>query len=260
MKVEFKDAEGKYYPLDLAFESFDDNHNDNNNDKLRLSSTDDSLLIGNISIRLVKSNDQNFHVTTVKKARSSSPREAERIAEMISFPVDQSDSILTLPIAFPITTETKFRNQQVRVQIEVPVGKEIYINDRANNLQSYSVRGNGNGFTFDWDNDNGYNYMWTSGSWYIMTDRGLERKDGQEDSSIDNRIENFQRKIKEMDGTVDSVSMKIENGDTTVDIKIRTNDLADVADDEEQTEAEEPKSWKGRRVLLTALDFIRINR
>ena len=153
---------------------------------------------------------------------------------MISFQVDQSDSILTLPIAFPITTETKFRNQQVRVQIEVPVGKEIFINDRANNLQSYSVRGNGNGFTFDWDNDNGYNYMWTSGKWYIMTERGLERKGEEEGSIIDDRIENFKQKIKEMDGSVDSVSMKIENGDTTVDIKIRTNDLADVADEEEE--------------------------
>jgi len=243
MKVEFKDAEGKYYPLDIAFEGFDDNNdNENNVDKLRLSSTDDSLLIGNISITILKSNDQNFHVTTVKKARSSSPRDAERIAEMISFPVDQSDSILTLPIAFPITTETKFRNQQVRVQIEVPVGKEIFINDRANNLQSYSVRGNGNGFTFDWDNDNGYNYMWTSGSWYIMTDRGLERKDGQEDSSIDNRIENFKKKIKEMNGSVDSVSIKIENGDTTVDMNIRTNALADVAEEEEGSALANAKS------------------
>lgn len=234
MKVEFKDSEGKYYPLDLAFESFDDNHNDNNNDKLRLSSTDDSLLIGNISIRLVKSNDQNFHVTTVKKARSSSPREAERIAEMISFPVDQSDSILTLPIAFPITTETKFRNQQVRVQIEVPVGKEIFINDRAENLNSYTIRTNRDGLTFDWDNDNGYNYMWTSGKWYIMTERGLEAKDRSEGVSNENRIEDFKQKIKEMDGTVDSVSMKIENEDTTVDIKIRTNALSDVADEEEE--------------------------
>jgi phage shock protein PspC (stress-responsive transcriptional regulator) len=237
MKVEFKDAEGKYYPLDIAFESFDDNNdNENNVDKLRLSSSDDSLLIGNISIRILKSNDKNFHITTVKKARSSSPREAERVAEMISFQVDQSDSILTLPIAFPITTETKFRNQQVRVQIEVPVGKEIFINDRAENLNSYrirTIRTNRDGITFDWDNDNGYIYMWTSGKWYIMTDRGLEAKDRSDGVNNENRIEDFKQKIKEMDGTVDSVSMKIENGDTTVDIKIRTNALADVADEEE---------------------------
>ena len=264
MKVEFKDAEGKYYPLDIAFESFDDNNNNENNvDKLRLSSTDDSLLIGNISIRILKSNDQNFHITTVKKARSSSRREAERVAEMISFPVDQSDSILTLPIAFPITTETKFRNQQVRVQIEVPVGKEIFINDRAENFNSYTIgkiRTNRDGLTFDWDNDNGYNYMWTSGKWYIMTERGLEAKDRSEGEKSENRIEDFKKKIKEMGGSIDSLSIKIQNGDTTVDMNIRTNALADVADEEEQTEAEEPKSWKGRRVLLTALDFIRINR
>ena len=211
MKVEFKDAEGKYYPLDFAFESFDDNNNyDNNNDKLRLSSTDDSLLIGNINIRLIKSNDQNFHVTTVKKARSSSPREAERIAEMISFPISQTDSILTLPIAFPITTKNKFRNQQVSVQIEVPIGKEIFISDRANNLQSYSVRGNSQGFTFDWDNDNGYNYMWTSGSWYIMTERGIEKKYKDEENIIDENRDDRRNRKKKLKDQADSIEMKIE--------------------------------------------------
>ena len=263
MKVEFKDAEGKYYPLDIAFESFDDNNdNENNVDKLRLSSTDDSLLIGNISIRILKSSDQNFHITTVKKARSSSRREAERVAEMISFPVDQSDSILTLPIAFPITTETKFRNQQVRVQIEVPVGKEIFINDRAENFNSYTIgkiRTNRDGLTFDWENDNGYNYMWTSGKWYIMTERGLEAKDRSEGVNNENRIEDFKKKIKDMGGSVDSVSIRIQNGDTTVDMNIRTNALSETVD-EEESEADEPNSSKGRRMLFTALDLMRIRR
>ena len=44
----------------------------------------------------------------------------------------------------------------------------------------------------------------------------------------------FKKKIKEMNGSVDSVSIKIENGDTTIDMNIRTNALADVADDEEE--------------------------
>lgn len=257
MKVEFKDAEGKYYPLDLAFESFDDNDNNDNNDKLRLSSTDDSLLIGNISIRILKSNDQNFHVTTVKKARSSSLREAERIAEFISFPISQTDSILTLPIAFPITTKNKFRNQQVRVQIEVPVGKEIFISDRAENLNSYTIRGNKDGLTFDWENDNGYNYMWTSGKWYIMTERGLEPKDRSEGINDENRIEDFKQKIKDMGGSIDSVSIKIENGDTTIDMNIRTNALSEIIDEEDVEESIMPKR---RHILFSALDLMRIRR
>jgi hypothetical protein len=181
---------------------------------------------------------------------------------MISFQVDQYDSILTLPIAFPITTETKFRNQQVRVQIEVPVGKEIFINDRAENLNSYTIRPirtNRDGLTFDWDNDNGYNYMWTSGKWYIMTERGLEAKDRSEGVNNENRIEDFKQKIKEMGGSIDSVSIKIQNGDTTLDMNIRTNAFSETLD-EEENEADEPNSSKGRRMLFTALDLMRIRR
>lgn len=251
MKVEFKDAEGKYYPLDLAFESFDDNDNDNNNDKLRLSSTDDSLLIGNISIRLIKSNDQNFHVTTVKKARSSSPREAERIADLISFPISQTDSILTLPIAFPITTENKFRNQQIRVQIEVPVGKEIFISDRAENLNSYTIRGIRDGLTFDW-NDNGYNYKWTSGKWYIMTERGIEEKfKDEENIDEDDRDERKSRKKKLRD-RADSTEMKIEK---EIDEHLKSNTQTDANTGDE---SEEPTSWKGKRVLFSAIDLLKI--
>ena len=261
MKVEFKDAEGKYYPLDLAFESFDDNNNNDNNDKLRLSSTDDSLLIGNINIRLVKSNDQNFHVTTVKKARSSSPREAERIAELISFPISQTDSILTLPIAFPITTNNKFRNQQVRVQIEVPIGKEIFISDRANNLQSYSIRGNSKGFTFDWDNDNGYNYMWTSGSWYIMTERGIEKKYKDEEDIDDESINDEKRderrnRKKKLKDRADSIEMKIEK-----EIEEHTNLIKRTRESiEQKLESANTKSNSSRagRILFFSLSPLRV--
>ena len=84
----------------------------------------------------------------------------------IPFEISQLDSIITLPIVFPITTKTKFRNQQVKIQIEVPVGKEIFINDPYDNFQHYSVRTNGSGLILDWNNDNGDNYFWRSGVWY----------------------------------------------------------------------------------------------
>jgi phage shock protein PspC (stress-responsive transcriptional regulator) len=254
MKVEFKDVEGKYYPLDL---NFDDNDDDLKN-SLRLSASEDSLLLGNIKIQIEKSSDDKFHVTTVRRARSSTPLLAEQIAESIPFQLSQADSILTLPIAFPITSNTKFRNQQVRVQIEIPVGKEIFINDRADNLQYYSVITNGNGLTIDWDNENGVNYFWRSGVWYIMTEHGLEKKYKDSGDTLDGVIEKVEKEFNK--GAIDSINVKVKEGDTTINISIRSHAKIDLEQISEDVEDEEPRSWKGRKILFSAMDLLRIRK
>jgi hypothetical protein len=65
----------------------------------------------------------------VKFARASTSPQAEQNAEKISFPVSQIDSVLYLPKGFAISKDTKFRNQQVMVVIEVPVGKQIRVDN-----------------------------------------------------------------------------------------------------------------------------------
>lgn len=256
MKVEFKDVEGKYYPLNLNFGEDDDE--DEIKNSLRLSASEDSLLLGNIKIQVEKSNDDKFHVTTIRRARSSTPLLAEQIAESIPFLLSQADSILTLPIAFPITSNTKFRNQQVRVQIEVPVGKEIFINDRADNLQYYSVTTNGNGLTIDWDNDNGFNYFWRSGVWYIMTDHGLEKKYKDGEETLRGVIEKVEKEFKK--GAIDSINMKVKEGDTTINISIKSHAKIDLEELSEDVEEEEPQSWKGRKILFSAMNLLRIRK
>ena len=257
MKIEFKDAEGKYYPLNLNFGDTDDNEDDLKN-SLRLSASEDSLLLGNIKIQVEKSSDDKFHVTTIRRARSSTPLLAEQIAESIPFQLSQADSILTLPIAFPITSNTKFRNQQVRVQIEVPVGKEIFINDRADNLHYYSVTTNNNGLTIDWDNDNGFNYFWRSGVWYIMTDHGLEKKYKDAGETLNGVIEKVEKEFKK--GAIDSINMKVKEGDTTINISIKSHAKIDLEQLSDDVEDEEPQSWKGRKILFSAMDLLRIRK
>ena len=257
MQVEFKDAEGRYYPMDLNF-NFGDNDDDIDSESvIRLSASDDSLLIGNISVRLAKSLDSNFHVSTIKRARSSSSREAEEIAEQISFPVSQADSILSVPISFPITNKTKFRNQHVRVEIEVPVGKEIYISRRANNLMSYSLRTNKDGLTIDWDEYENDNYLWRPGVWYIMTERGVEKKfkDQVEDEEPSRRKN---RNKQRDDNNDDELKMKIEKEleeHTSISKKIDY----DIDKDIEPNTPNAP-AYQAGRILFSALSLLRIGR
>lgn len=257
MKVEFKDVEGKYYPLNFNFGDFEDQDDDLSN-HLKLSANEDSMLLGNINIQIEKSSDQQFHVTTIRKARSSSPILAEQIAESIPFEISQLDSIITLPNVFPITTKTKFRNQQVKIQIEVPVGKEIFVNDPYDNFQHYSVRTNGSGLILDWNNDNGDNYFWRSGVWYIMTEHGLEKKYKDAEDRLNGVIEKEEKEFKK--GVIDSINMKVKEADTTINISIRSHAKIDQEQLSEDVEDEEPQSWKGRRILFSAMDLLRIRK
>ena len=258
LKVEFKDAEGQYYPLDLDWDDNDDQDRNRSSDVM-LSVNEDSLLLKNIRVKLEKSRDDSFHVTLIKRARSSSPRNAEIIAEQISYAIEQYDSILSLPIAFPITTQNKFHNQQVIVKIEVPVGKEIYVDGKANNLNWYSVRGGANGLSINVDDDYDDDNIWTSGVWYIMREGGVEKKYKDEESThkgeLMDKIQRMKEEIEKENNKIEEMEMNIKNGDTTVNVKINTTAMAD-AEEEPATGA----SSNPRRLFFGAMNLLKMGR
>ena len=258
LKVEFKDAEGQYYPLDLNWGDNDDEDRHRSSDVM-LSANEDSVLLRNIRVKLEKSRDDSFHVTLIKRARSSSPRNAEIIAEQISYTVEQYDSILSLPIAFPITTKNKFHNQQVIVKIEVPVGKEIYVDGKVNTLNWYSVRGGANGLSINVDDDYDEDNIWTSGVWYIMKETGIEKKFKDEDDSdkgeLMDKIQRMKEEIEKENNKIEEMEMNIKNGDTTVNVKINTTAKADGEEDPAAGSSSNP-----RRLLFGAMNLLKMGR
>jgi phage shock protein PspC (stress-responsive transcriptional regulator) len=258
LKVEFKDAEGQYYPLDLDWDDNDDQDRYRSSDVM-LSANEDSVLLRNIRVKLEKSRDDSFHVTLIKRARSSSPRNAEIIAEQISYAVEQYDSILSLPDAFPITTKNKFHNQQVIVKIEVPVGKEIYVDGKANNLNWYSVRGGPNGLSINIDDDYDDDNIWSSGVWYIMRETGIEKKFKDEDDSnkaeLMDRIQKMKEEIEKENKKIEEMEMNIKDGDTTINVKINTTAMADREEDPTTGASSNP-----RRLFFGAMNLLKMGR
>ena len=220
LKLQFTDVEGTYYPLDPWDNDFQSNRD---TDGILLSKNEDSLLLSNIKIKLNKSRDSQFHVTVIKRSKAPSSGDAERYAEEISYSITQQDSLLVLPIAFPITQSTKFRNQQVIVEIEVPVGKEIYLDGRADELSWYNIRGGRRGLIINVDDGYDEEDQWRSGIWYIMKERGIEKK-YPEKELLNDRIENIKEGIrKELNIEkidLENMEFKIKDGDTTVDVKV----------------------------------------
>lgn len=256
LKVEFKDAEGQYYPLDLDWDDNDDQDRYRSSDVM-LSANEDSVLLRNIRVKLEKSRDDSFHVTLIKRARSSSPRNAEIIAEQISYAVEQYDSILSIPIAFPITTQNKFHNQQVIVQIEVPVGKEIYVDGKANILNWYSVKGGANGLSINVDDED--DNFWRSGVWYIMKETGIEKKFKDEDDAdkgeLMDRIQKMKNEIEKENNKIEEMEMNIRNGDTTVNVKINTTAMVD-----EEKDPATGTSSNSRRLFFGAMNLLKMGR
>ncbi|RZK46507.1 MAG: hypothetical protein EOO94_02605 [Pedobacter sp.] len=79
----------------------------------------------------------------------------------------------------------KFRNQQVLVVIEVPVGKKIELDRSVDDFNWFSMNFNRRrGFNVEWDDSWDYTYSWSSNTEYIMTPNGLEKTDNLGSNSM----------------------------------------------------------------------------
>lgn len=148
---------------------------------------EDSVMMTTVRINVTKSPDSGYHVQKVRFSFGRNPVLAKELASQIQFNIAQNDSFLYLPQGFAITPGQKFRNQQVLVIIEVPVGKKIMLQNSVDNYHWFNV--NINRRHTHWDNEgddywNDYNPL-SSDVEYIMTDHGVERTQRFRDDSDD---------------------------------------------------------------------------
>jgi phage shock protein PspC (stress-responsive transcriptional regulator) len=160
----------------------------------------DTLMLNNVRVNLVKSKDSSFNIYKVRFSRGNNPDVARKLAEKIQFNMTQQDSVLMLPKGFPISRNDKFRNQQVLVVVEIPVGKRIQLDRSITNFEWFDVNYNRRrGWNFDWDENWDHTYHWESNREYIMTPEGLERVDKFDQQEL--RKGRFKLRIK--DGELD---------------------------------------------------------
>jgi len=145
----------------------------------------DSLMLKTVRVNVVKSNDSNYHVYTIRFSRSNTNNKARELAEHITFPIKQQDSVLQLPKGFVITADDKFRNQQVLVVVEVPIGKKVEIDRSVEDFDWFNVNVNRRrGFNVSWDNNWDDSYSWDNNVEYIMTRDGLKRTNEKTEKEI----------------------------------------------------------------------------
>ena len=96
-----------------------------NSDFKGFSLTADTLKLSTLGMDFEKSDDSLYHVIINKESMGKTDEEALARAGQIQYAVSSAESILDLPNGFAISKNSKYRFQNVRVKIQVPVGKKV---------------------------------------------------------------------------------------------------------------------------------------
>jgi phage shock protein PspC (stress-responsive transcriptional regulator) len=102
--------------------------------------TNDTLKLANVKVRVMASDDSNYHVEVKKYSRGKSITDAENRAQQLQFNVAYADSVLDIGSGIAITKESKFRAQEVIVFVKVPVGKKIRFDETLQKFHTLNIR------------------------------------------------------------------------------------------------------------------------
>lgn len=100
---------------------------------------DENLVIRNIEIDFAKSKDDKFRLIQTHFSRGSSSSEIEELTKSISYNPIFTDQGIVFPADFFIEKGKKWRNQKVKIKLEVPEGKTVKFGqeEEHNKLERY---------------------------------------------------------------------------------------------------------------------------
>lgn len=124
--------------------------------------TEDHIFLGNPLLDIVRSNDEQFKVTVKKESRGANRKEAREFARDIEYNFFQLGSIISFSPFYSLTIENGYHFDQVRIVLEVPEGKAIFLNEGTERI-IYDI----DNITHTWDRD-------MIGKIWTMTEEGLE--------------------------------------------------------------------------------------
>ncbi|NIG52386.1 PspC domain-containing protein [Chitinophaga sp. Cy-1792] len=111
----------------------------------------DTMLIPDVRLRISQSPDNDFHLKLVRFAKGRNPGDAQNNASAIIYSIAQKDSVIVLPLGFGITKNTRYRLQRLIVNVEVPKGKHLDVEENIYNSLSPDTYNYVVGDNFDFD-------------------------------------------------------------------------------------------------------------
>lgn len=95
--------------------------------------SNDTLKLSTVKFNIKASHDSAYHVALKRYSFGKTEEEAMSRAEKVQYSAYSRDSVLDLASGYAIDKDSKFRGQQVEIEILVPVGKRIRFDESVNN-------------------------------------------------------------------------------------------------------------------------------
>lgn len=166
------------------------------------------ITFGTPLLNIEKSETDSFELLIWKSARGANNKDAFLGSKLISYKVEQSDSLLEFNSYFDIENE-KFRKQDVKLNLKVPVGKVIYLDKSIDNL-IYDIHN----VTNTWDGD-------MIGRRWKMTEEGLQCVDCEgidmNDHKISIKTADVSETLKEAEKTLLNAQIALDKAADVMD-------------------------------------------
>jgi phage shock protein PspC (stress-responsive transcriptional regulator) len=131
IKGEFSDQ----YDDDNDFDEEDDFDNDYRTDEGNLLKiSDEGILLFSPEFDVIPSKTDSFELLVIKTARGNSKKIAYERASNINYKFYQNDSNLILRNFFELNKDEKWRVQNLKIILKVPIGKSIYLSKSLKNI------------------------------------------------------------------------------------------------------------------------------
>jgi len=134
--------------------------------------SNDTLKLSTVKFNIKASPDSAYHVALKSYSFGRTEEEAMRRAEKVQYTAYSRDSVLDLASGYAIDKDSKFRGQQVEIEILVPVGKKIRfdesVNDKLNPANIRVKRSYRRNRIVDIDVEEDYWHRFRSGVDYVM--------------------------------------------------------------------------------------------
>jgi phage shock protein PspC (stress-responsive transcriptional regulator) len=168
------------------------------NDWTVFSKEDNHYRLGYARLDIVPSETDTFQLVVVKTAHGANREEANNLARNISYEFTQRDSAIVFNNYFDIPDNDKFRAQDVKIILKVPVNGIIYLSNRMGRI-IYDIENTNNTLDADMVNrswimtNEGLKCMDCTGDEETIDIHGVDDEDGHEKSVIIHKDKNGER-------------------------------------------------------------------
>jgi hypothetical protein len=199
----------------------------------------DTLRMSTVRFRVIASTDSQYHVVLRRYSYGKTTADAISRAEDIQYSAYSRDSILDLDNGYTISKQSKFRFQQIEIEVQVPIGKKIRfdhsVTDKLNPMNFWVERKRRNNRSVRLDINDERSFIFAVDTDYTMgVDGNLTDPSGR--TLYDNYYRNYRGNDDNLERQLEREKQKLEESER------RTKELEERLNEKKKSTEAKPES------------------